>query len=389
MNMRLVVAFASLLLPPILFGCEAGDSAAGKSDAVAKAGPPPVEVEMVPAIRKAISLQQLIPGRLQAVRIAEVRARVEGIVEKQLFVEGSEVSSGNPLYRLDARSMEVHLKSAQAALDRAEAEHLLAKQTLNRLSPLVASNAVSKQDFDEAKAQHKKTSAGVATAEAALAQARINLEYATITAPIGGRIGRTNVTEGALVGQKEPTHMVTIEQIDPIWVNFTQSSPELFRLRRAIQAGSAHSIKQVKIRLLLEDDVEYPHPGTLNFTDMTVDPQTGSVALRAEFPNPDRTLLSGQFVRVQLALATTEGITVPQRAVQTSPQGEIVLMVGADNKVVPRPVTTGGFSGQDWVITTGLQAGEKVIITGVQKVRPGSVVKPKDQAVSIPVITTH
>ncbi|MEO5330424.1 MAG: efflux RND transporter periplasmic adaptor subunit [Magnetococcus sp. YQC-5] len=379
MNTRMKSFFLLICLTFLVTGCERGETPTAKTPDP-KAAPPPMEVELAPALRKTISMQQQIPGRLQAVRTAEIRARVEGIVEKLLFTEGSDVKADAQLYRLDARTLEAQVKSAQATLDRALAERLLAKQTLDRLKTLVATDAVSRQEVDQAEAQFKKSTAETAGAEAALTRARIDLGYATITAPIAGRVGRSKVTEGALVSQKEATHLTTIEQVDPIWVNFTQSSPELFRLRRAIRQGSAHAIEQVEIHLLLEDDVEYPLAGKLQFTDMAVDPQTGSVALRAEFPNPDRILLPGQFVRVQIALASTEGVTVPQRAVQTSPQGQIVLMVNEQNKVTPRPIKTGGFSGQDWVVLEGLKEGEKVIINGVQKARPGTVVTPKDIA---------
>ncbi|MEO5377531.1 MAG: efflux RND transporter periplasmic adaptor subunit [Magnetococcus sp. DMHC-6] len=337
---------------------------------------PAVEVEMVPAIRKSLSLQQQLPGRLQARRTAEVRARVAGIVEQRLFSEGSEVKAGTPLYRLEDRKLQTHVKSAIAALDLASAQRHLAQQSLERLQTLRAKDTVSQQALDQAIAEIKKATAETALAESALARARIDLEYATITAPITGRVGRSRVTEGALVGEGEATLLTTIEQIDPIWVNFTLSSSELFRLERAIRQGGAKAVAEVEVGLKL-DDWEYPQSGRLFFTDKAVDPQTGSVALRAEFPNPERILLPGQFVLVRLVLATAEGITVPQRAVQASPQGQMVLMVDEQNKVVPRPIKTGGFSGEDWIVVEGLQEGEKVIVNGVQKARPGTVVTPK------------
>ncbi|MBF0399256.1 MAG: efflux RND transporter periplasmic adaptor subunit [Magnetococcales bacterium] len=369
----------------LLAGCSASDNSGNKT-AAAKAAPPPMEVEMVSAVRKTIALQQQIPGRLQAVRTAEIRARVAGIVEQRLFSEGSEVKAGALLYRLDARPLESQLQTAQALLDRSQAERQLAKQTMERMQPLLASHAVSRQEFEQAEAQYKKAVAEAEAAEAGLHRARIDLEYAHIAAPIEGRIGRSLVTEGALVGQKEATHLATIEQLDPIWVNFSQSSPEFFRLRRAMRQGGAQPVQEVDIRLLLEDNIPYPQPGKLQFTDMAVDPLTGSVALRAEFPNPDKILLPGQYVQVQLALATAEGVTVPQRAVQAAPQGQIVLMVNEQQKVTPRPIQTGGFSGQDWIVTEGLKEGEKVILNGVQKARPGSVVTPKDWVAPPPAV---
>ncbi|MBF0272223.1 MAG: efflux RND transporter periplasmic adaptor subunit [Magnetococcales bacterium] len=378
MNVRGWVAWIVVPVVLVLAGCERGETPAGPAKAPEAKAPPPMEVERVAAVRKTLSLRQEVPGRLQAVRTAEIRARVEGIVEQRLFSEGSEVSAGAPLYRLDARALEARVKSARAALDRAGAERLLAKQTADRLKGLVESDAVSRQEYDQAEAQLKKSGAETLAAEAELTRARIDLEYASIAAPIAGRVGRTRVTEGALVGKGEATHLTTVEQLDPIWVNFTQSGPDLFRMRRSIRQGGAKPIEEVEVHLILEDDVEYTLPGKLQFTDMAVDPQTGSVALRAEFPNPDRILLPGQFVRVRLAMVTSEGVTIPQRTVQTSPQGQIVLMVDENNKVVPRPIKTGGFSGQDWIVLEGLKEGEKVIGNGAQKVRPGSVVTPKD-----------
>ncbi|MEO5340093.1 MAG: efflux RND transporter periplasmic adaptor subunit [Magnetococcus sp. MYC-9] len=369
-----------LFLAIFLAACDTGKSVS----ATAAATPPPPEVERVVAVRKKISLQQQTPGRLQAVRTAEVRARVEGIVEQLLFTEGSAVQAGAPLYRLDGRTLESQIRSAQAALDRAHAERQLARHMMERSKSLAATHAVSRQEFDQAEAQYKKAMADIAAAEAALSRAQIDLEHTRIGAPIAGRVGRSRVTEGALVGQREATHLTTIEQIDPIRVNFTQSSQELLRLRRAIRQGDAHPMEQAEVRLLLDDGVEYPVPGTLHFTDTAVDPQSGSVALRAEFPNAEGVLLPGQFVRVKWSMATTEGIAVPQRAVQASPQGQIVLMVDEQNKVVPRPIKTGGFSGRDWIVLEGLQEGEKVILNGVQKARPGAVVTPKDVESSPP-----
>ncbi|MBF0614149.1 MAG: efflux RND transporter periplasmic adaptor subunit [Magnetococcales bacterium] len=378
MNGRLL--WSVVVLAGLLSACGRGDPGAegGKGAAVKTAAPPPVEVERVVAVRQSLALRQEVPGRVQAIRTAEVRARVEGIVEQQVYTEGSEVRAGALLYRLDARTLEARVKSARAALERAQAERVLARQTQDRVQGLMASATASRQALDQAEAQYKKSSAEVLAAEADLTRAQIDLEYAAIVAPIAGRVGRTRVTEGALVGGKEATHLTTIEQLDPIWVNFTQSGPELFRMRRAIREGGAKAVDEVEVRLLLEDNTPYSVVGKLQFTDMAVDAQTGAVALRAEFPNPQRILLPGQFVRVRLAMATAEGITIPQRAVQTSPQGQIVYMLDEQNKVVPRPIKTGGFSGEDWIVLEGLKEGERVIGTGAQKVRPGAVVTPKD-----------
>ncbi|MBF0097359.1 MAG: efflux RND transporter periplasmic adaptor subunit [Magnetococcales bacterium] len=360
----------------LLLGCSNGDSQ--KTGDSKSAAPPPPEVERVAAVRKTLALQQQVPGRLQAVRSAEIRARVAGVVAKQVFVEGSDVSSGAILYHLDDRTLASQVRTAQAAVEKSNAERQISRQTVERYKRLVGKEAVSRQEYDQAEAQLKKANAEVSAAEATLQRARIDLEYAHITAPIDGRVGRSLVTEGALVGHNEPTHMTTIEQLDPIRVNFSQSGPDWFRLQRAIREGGATPLEAVAVRLLLDDERLYPHSGKLNFTDMAVDPQTGAVALRAEFPNPERTLLPGQFVRVQLALASSDGITVPQKAVQTSAQGQIVLMLDENSKVVARPVQTGGFSGQDWIINDGLKEGDRVIISGIQKARPGTVATAKD-----------
>lgn len=383
MNARwiwLLVA-CSCMVP--LAGCERKEGVDGAAKA-APAGPPPMEVERVAAVKKVIALRQEVPGRLQAIKSAEIRARVEGVVEQRLFVEGSEVEVGAPLYRLDGRQLEARVKLAQANLARAVAERDLAGKTLGRYKHLVEQDAVSRREFDQADAQNRKSSADILAAEAELTRARLDLEYANITAPIAGRVGRTLVTEGALVGQKEATHLTTVEQLDPIWVNFTEPGPEIFRMRRAIRAGEAKPVEEVEVRLLLDDDREYPLPGKLRFTDMAVDPQTGAVALRAEFSNPERVLLPGQFARVRLAMATREGVVIPQKAVQYSPQGQIVMMVDEANKVVARPIKTDGFSGSEWIVTEGLKEGEKVIVEGVQKLRPGTVVVPKDTKDTVP-----
>ncbi len=372
-RLQQIIAVAILFLLSGSGNSDTNKNSEGKTNA-----PPAPEVEMVAAVRKTVALQQQVPGRLQAIRSAEIRARVAGIVAQLQFAEGSDVKAGTPLYRLDDRTLLSQERSAQAALEKAIAERQLSKQTVERYKQLVGKEAVSRQEYDQAEAQYKKAAAEVSSAEALLQRARIDREYAHITAPIDGRVGRSLVTEGALVGQNEPTHLTTIEQLDPIRVNFTQSGPDWFRLQRALREGGAKALESVAIHLILDDDRPYPHAGTLNFTDMAIDPQTGAVALRAEFPNPERILLPGQFVRVQWALASSEGVTVPQRAVQTAAQGQIVLMLDEQNKVITRAIQTGGFSGQDWIINQGVKEGEKVIVSGIQKARPGTLVTPKD-----------
>jgi membrane fusion protein (multidrug efflux system) len=337
-------------------------------------GMPPPEVEVITVEPSNLPRTVEAPGRLQAVRTAEVRARVEGILERRSYTEGSEVKAGAVLFRIDSRTLAANVDAAKATLARNQAQKLIAGQNLDRMQVLVASNAVSKQEFDQAMAAKAQANADVAAAQAALSRAEIDLGYATVTAPISGRIGRALVTEGALVGKGEATPLASIEQYDPIWVNFSQSSADFLNLRETLRSGKART-SQAPVKLVLENGREYAQPGKLLFNDLAIDPATGSVGLRAEFPNPDRSLLPGQFVTVRLPVSLAENvIVVPQRAVQTSPQGQAVLLVGADRMVIAQPVKTGGLSGAGWIIAEGLKGGEKVIINGVQKARPGTPV---------------
>jgi len=337
-------------------------------------GMPPPEVEVITVAPRNVPRTLEAPGRMQAIRTAEVRARVEGILERRSYTEGSEIKAGEVLFHIDSRMLAANVESAKATLARSQAQKLIAGQNLERMQALVASNAISKQEFDQAMATKAQANADVAAAQAALSRAEIDLSYAAVTAPISGRIGRALVTEGALVGKGEATPLASIEQYNPIWVNFSQSSADFLNLREAMRSGKIKS-SQAPVKLVLENGREYSQPGKLLFNDLAVDPTTGSVGLRAEFPNQDRSLLPGQFVTVRLPVALAENvIAVPQRALQASPQGQAVLVVGADGTVMAQPVKTDGLSGSDWIITEGLKGGEKVIVNGVQKVRPGMLV---------------
>ncbi|GAB4421644.1 MAG: efflux RND transporter periplasmic adaptor subunit [Sideroxydans sp.] len=306
---------------------------------------------------------------MQAYRTAQVRARVDGVVEQRLFKEGSEVKAGEPLFRIDARN---YLATAEAA----RADAALAEQNLERAKRLLEAKAVSQQDYDAAASRAKQ-------AEAAKVRAEEDLANASVPAPIAGHIGRAEVTEGALVSKSAATLLATIEQLDPVYVNFTQSATDLLRLRQAVATGVLKRADTASVELLLEDGSVYPRTGRIFFTDMAVDASTGSVSLRAEFPNPKHELLPGMFVRLRFPEAMAENvIRVPQRAVQSGAQGQFVLTVAADGKVAPRPVTTGGMAGSDFVIAAGLKPGDQVIVNGLQKARPGSVVKP------VPLATT-
>lgn len=327
------------------------------------AAPPPPEVDVVTVAAGTATITRELPGRLQAVRTAQVRARVEGIVEKRLFTEGTDVAAGARLFRIDARTYSANAESARAEVQ-------VARLTLERYKPLLEMKAVSRQEFDLAFAKFKQ-------AQAALARAELDVENANVVAPIAGRIGRALVTEGALVGKGEGTHMATIEQIDPIYANFTQSNADLLRLQAAVNKGDVKRADASKVELILEDGSVHAHPGRLLFSDLAVDPNTGSVSLRAEFPNPGRALLPGTFVRIRFAESEAEGaIRLPQRAFQSGPTGQFVMIVDAEGKAAPRPVKTGGMSGADWIVAEGLKGGEQVIVNGLQKARPGTPVKP-------------
>ncbi|HTY03770.1 MAG TPA: efflux RND transporter periplasmic adaptor subunit [Rhodocyclaceae bacterium] len=359
--MKTRTLFRSALLAAMVASCGQGQQGPAGSPS-GGAAPPPPEVEVIAIAPGNVVLTRELPGRLEAVRTAQVRARVEGVVEKRLFAEGSDIQAGAHLFQLDARTY-------QTAAAAAEADLLVAKQTVERYRPLVDMKAVSRQEFDLAEAKQKQ-------AEAALAKARLDLENATVPAPISGRIGRAMVTEGALVGKGEATHLATIEQLDPIYANFTQSNADLLRLQQAVKAGRLKRAGAEKVELLLEDGSLYAQAGKLIFSDLAVDPNTGSVQLRAQFPNPKRELLPGTFVRIRFPEAeVASAIKVPQRAVMMSPQGQSVMTIDAEGKVAPRPVKLGGMSGTDWIVSEGLKPGDKVIVNGLQKVRPGAPVK--------------
>jgi len=320
-----------------------------------------------------------LPGRTEASRIAQVRARAAGIVQRRLFNEGSDVKAGQPLFRIDDAPYRATLAAAQATLARAEANLLQTRAQAERYKPLAEANAVSQQEYIAAQAAFKQAEADVASAKAAVQTAQINLGYTSVSAPIAGRIGRALVTEGALVGQGEATQLAVVQQIDPLYVNFTQSADEVLRLRAAIAGGSFQSAGpagSVAVSLVLDDGSVYPQRGKLLFSDLSVDPGTGQIALRAEVPNPKGALLPGLYVRVRLAQAQLpRGITLPQQAVQRGTAGDTVMVVGADGKVAARPVKVGQGPARQWVVLEGLTGGEQVVVDGLQKIRPNAPVK--------------
>lgn len=369
----------TLLLLGFLAACgqsEGEKKAGGAAGAGATGGgavPPPAEVDVITVAAGSATLTQDLPGRLLAYRTAQVRARVEGVIEQRLFAEGSDIRAGTPLFRIDARSY-------QAQVAAAEADLAATRAVFERYRPLLETKAVSQQEFDAAQARVKQ-------AEAALTRAQLDLENAVPSAPIAGRIGRALVTEGALVGKGEATHLATIEQLDPIRVEFTQSYSDLLRLQQAVKAGKQKRADSAQVQLLLEDGSTHAELGRLQFADLAVDPNSGAVVLRAEFPNPRRELLPGTFVRVRFPQAQLDNaLRVPQRAVLNSPLGQSVLLVDAEDKVAAQPIKTGAMSGTDFVVTEGLKGGERVIVNGLQKARPGAVVKPVPWTPGTPLI---
>lgn len=341
-------------------------------------GMPPAEVGVVTVQPAEVGLVTELPGRLEASRVAQVRARAAGIVNKRLFQEGSEVKAGQVLFSIDPAPLQAAAASANAQVARAKANAGQARALAERYKPLVEANAISKQDYANAVAAQQAAEADVAAAEAALRNAQINLGYAEVTSPIAGRIGRALVTEGALVGQGEATPLAVVQQIDPLYVNITQSASELLALRRAVEQGKLKRAGDgTPVKVLLDDGSAAPRPGRLLFSDVTVDPASGQVQLRAELPNPGRLLLPGLYVRVQLEQAKVDkAILLPQQAVQRSDKGDVVMVVGDGGKVAPRPVQVGNAQNGQWVITGGLQPGEQVVVDGFQKMRPGAPVKP-------------
>jgi len=350
-----------------------------KSDAAVNTTPPPAEVSVISIAPERLALTTELPGRLEATRIAEVRARAAGIVLRRNFREGSDVKAGEILFRIDPAPLQATYESTQAALAKAEANLTQVTLKAQRYKPLVEANAVSKQDYDDVIALQKQAAADVASAKAARQTASLNLGYATVTSPISGRIGRALVTEGALVGQGEATQLATVQQVDPIYVNLTQSSTDILKLQQAMKSGQLQSVGQgqAKVTLVTEDGRPYPQSGKLLFSDLTVDATTGTVTIRAEFPNPDHNLLPGMYVRAKLEQAVNDqAITVPQQAVTRDMTGATVFVVGADNKVAARTVKADNAQGDKWVVTDGLKTGDKVIVEGFQKIKPGAVVKP-------------
>ena len=370
----LLVAMLSLLLA----GC-------GKGTSAPPAAPPPAQVGVVTVTQGDVGLVTELPGRLEASRVAQVRARAAGILQKRLFREGSDVKAGQPLFSIDAAPYAAAAASAKAGLARAEANQAQATALAERYKPLVEANAISKQEYANAVAAQKQADADVAVGKANVQTANITLAYAAVTAPISGRIGRSLVTEGALVGQGEATQLAVIQQIDPMYVNFTQSASEALKLRAGLTHGQYKQAGKgaASVTVILEDGSTYAHTGRLLFTDLTVDATSGQVTLRAEIPNPEKQLLPGLYVRVKLEQAQVSGaLLLPQQAVTRGVQGDTVMVVGPDNHLSPRLIKLGPAQDNKWVVLEGLKTGEQVMVDGFQKLPRG---KPGDPIIVKPV----
>lgn len=344
------------------------------------AGPPPL-VEAVTIKAQQVPNIIELPGRIQAVRTAEVRARADGIIERRLYQEGTDVAAGTPLFRIDPRDLSQQVAQARAALARSEAARTNAASVVRRYAPLIKERAVSGQEYDQAQATLRAETANVADARAALSRAQLQLGYTTVRAPISGRVGRAQVTEGALVSATQATLLTTIEQPNPVYAVFTQSNAAILDLRQASGSGATDikPLAQAEVKLVLANGREYGPAGRLDFADQVVDPQTGSQVLRAVFPNAERLLLPGQFVRGRVTIGTSpNGILIPARAVQMGERGASVTVVAADGTTAPRPVQLGGQVGNNWLIKSGLKIGERVITEGWQKImQPGMKVQVK------------
>ncbi|MFK3726253.1 efflux RND transporter periplasmic adaptor subunit [Pseudomonas monteilii] len=340
---------------------------------------PPAEVRVETLHTQPLAISSELNGRLRAPRVAEVRARVAGVVLEQVYREGSDVKAGDVLFRIDPAPFKADLDSAQAAVKRAEATRYQARLQARRYAELSEVEAISRQEYDNARATLMQADAAVAEAKAASERARLNLGYATVTAPIAGRIGRAQVTEGALVGQGETTPLATIQQLDPIHADVTQSLGELTALRQALRDGELRKANDAvaTVTLVQPDGSVYPHSGTLLFTDLQVDPSTQQVTLRSAFPNPDLDLLPGGYVRVRLAQAVQpQGLSVAQRAILRDSAGvPKVLVVDGDDRVSERTLVLGSAQGDRWVVLEGLKAGERVVVEGLQHVKSGDRVQ--------------
>ena len=341
------------------------------------------EVGVVTLKSAPLQITTELPGRTSAYRIAEVRPQVSGIILKRNFEEGSEIKAGVSLYQIDPATYQAAYDSAKGDLAKAQASANIAQLTLKRYQKLLGTKYISQQDYDTALADSQQANASVTAAKAAVETARINLAYTKVTSPISGRIGKSSVTEGALVTSGQASALATVQQLDPIYVDVTQSSNDFLRLKQELAEGKLKQENgKAKVKLVTNDGITFPQEGSLEFSDVTVDQTTGSITLRAIFPNPDKTLLPGMFVRAQLEEGTNpNALLVPQQGVTRTPRGDASAMViGKDDKVEVRNITAAQAIGDKWLVTSGLKDGDRVIVTGLQKVKPGVQVKAQEVA---------
>lgn len=369
-----VTLLSSLIISAILLsGCD------NSGDGQPHAQIPQVSVYVVHSAPLSVTTE--LPGRTSAYRVAEVRPQVNGIILQRNFVEGSDVSAGQSLYQIDPATYQATYESAKGDLAKAQAAANMDQLTVKRYQKLLGTKYISQQDYDTAVATAQQSNAAVVAAKAAVETARINLAYTKVTSPISGRIGKSAVTEGALVQNGQTTALATVQQLDPIYVDVTQSSNDFLRLKQELANGKLQQENgKAKVELVTNDGLKYPQNGTLEFSDVTVDQTTGSITLRAIFPNPDHTLLPGMFVRARLEEGVNpDALLVPQQGVTRTPRGDAsAMVVGEGDKVEVRQITATQAIGDKWLVTEGLKTGDRVIITGLQKVRPGVQVKAQE-----------
>ncbi|WP_371866498.1 efflux RND transporter periplasmic adaptor subunit [Duganella alba] len=366
--LRTAGAVAVVSALAVLAGCSKSASEAPHQQQVA-------EVGVFKVAQAPLQITTELPGRTAAYQVAEVRPQVSGLIQKRLFVEGADVKAGMPLYQIDPATYQASYNSAKAALSKAKANLLTAAPKVQRYKELVAIEGVSKQDYDDAVAAHEQAKADVESAAAALEQAKINVGYTHVDAPISGRIGRSSVTPGALVTASQTNALTTVQQLDPIYVDVTQTSEDMLRLKREVESGGLKKDgSQAKVTLVLSDGTKYAIAGKLQFSDVTVDPGTGNVTLRALFPNPKHDLLPGMFVRAMIESGVDEhAIAVPQQGVTRNAKGEATaLVLNKEGKVEQRTLVTGATLGDKWLVKSGLNDGDLLIVEGLQKVKPGA-----------------
>ncbi|EBA8079603.1 efflux RND transporter periplasmic adaptor subunit [Salmonella enterica] len=371
----------SLLPSFIIFSAALLTGCNDQGDTQAHTGEPQVTVHVAETAPLAVTTE--LPGRTSAFRIAEVRPQVSGIVLKRNFTEGSDVEAGQSLYQIDPATYQADYDSAKGELAKSEAAAAIAHLTVKRYIPLVGTKYISQQEYDQAIADARQADAAVVAAKAAVESARINLAYTKVTSPISGRIGKSNVTEGALVTNGQSTELATVQQLDPIYVDVTQSSNDFMRLKQSVEQGSLHKDSASStVQLVMENGQVYPLKGTLQFSDVTVDESTGSITLRAVFPNPQHSLLPGMFVRARIDEGVQpNAILIPQQGVTRTPRGDAMVMVVNDkSQVEARNVVAAQAIGDKWLISEGLKPGDKVIVSGLQKARPGVKVKATTDA---------